>query len=240
MACSRKGRARSQRERLADASHRGPRATADCTGSTAQLQSDEIPYVQAVYGMSDLIMRRVLAPWLMSDFIFGMTSHGPRWNAYIRQLVGKPSAPALVVGSRRGLPGPLITRTDAPHAHFGDACGGRWLRIPSKGFVHDAIRKRRDVLASRQSGAAPKDPKADRPVFLDLMLTATDADGKPFSDEDIEEETSTFMFEGHGAPCACTAAAHTERAMLTPTTQRCSRGHPGQIRPRPRWRGQCS
>ncbi|XP_048366074.1 cytochrome P450 4V2 isoform X2 [Sphaerodactylus townsendi] len=41
-----------------------------------------------------------------------------------------------------------------------------------------------------------------RRAFLDILLNATDDDGKKFSHRDIQEEVDTFMFEGHDTTAA--------------------------------------
>jgi len=62
-------------------------------------------------------------------------------------------------------------------------------------FVGEVIRERRRALTG-PDGKIHVDSK--RPAFLDLILSATDDDGKPLSDRAILEETNTFMFAGHG------------------------------------------
>jgi cytochrome P450 len=62
-------------------------------------------------------------------------------------------------------------------------------------FVYDVIRERRQALTG-PDGQVRVD--ARRPAFLDLLLTARDEDGRPLEDDALEEETATFMFEGHG------------------------------------------
>ena len=70
-------------------------------------------------------------------------------------------------------------------------------------FVGEVIRERRRALTG-PDGKIHVDSK--RPAFLDLILSATDDDGKPLSDRAILEETNTFMFAGHGTASrrACT------------------------------------
>lgn len=108
----------------------------------------------------------------------------------------------------------------------------------TKDFVHDAIRKRREMLTERGTTVAFED-QSIRPAFLDLLLMARDSNGQPFSDEDIEEETSTFMFEGHGrrahphVKCAARqAGAHAQATAI--------RHAQHQTRPLRRWRGRSS
>jgi hypothetical protein len=107
------------------------------------------------------------------------------------------------------------------------------------GFVHDAIRRRRAVLEAQQASPAGTEDAKARPVFLDIMLMARDSNGHPYSDDDIEEETSTFMFEGHGAcayPYACVCAC----VYVGPESlSKCGMAGAGQTPPRRRWRGPC-
>jgi len=76
------------------------------------------------------------------------------------------------------------------------------------------------MLTERGTTVAFED-QSIRPAFLDLLLMARDSNGQPFSDEDIEEETSTFMFEGHGrrhSHAECDFA----RPLLMPKQPQCS------------------
>ena len=62
--------------------------------------------------------------------------------------------------------------------------------------MFDVIKERRQRLTG-SDGKVHVDDR--RPAFLDLLLSATDENGKPLGDDALEEETATFMFEGHGA-----------------------------------------
>jgi len=55
---------------------------------TAQKTSKPVAYVKAVYEMSELVLLRVLNPWLMNDFIFSLTGHGFRWKHSLKVLIG--------------------------------------------------------------------------------------------------------------------------------------------------------
>ena len=54
----------------------------------AQLQEAELPYVSAVYGMSDLVIKRINNPILLSDVIFALTQSGFKWRRELKVLIG--------------------------------------------------------------------------------------------------------------------------------------------------------
>jgi hypothetical protein len=174
--------------------------------STAQTQAEPVPYVAAVYSLSDLVVRRVMSPLLLSDTIFALTPHAARWRNDIRALIG-PSGARGRVDLSLSLSLCVCTCTYVCMCvsasfflllslHVASSRVDAHIAYAHTGFVHDAIRQRRALLEAQ--GERTSDPSF-KPAFLDLMLTATDSSGAPLSDDDIEEETSTFMFEGHGA-----------------------------------------
>ena len=59
-----------------------------------------------------------------------------------------------------------------------------------KDFTQKVIAEKRAIFVE---SSAPKGKVA----FLDLLMQATLPDGSKLSDQDIQEEVDTFMFEGH-------------------------------------------
>jgi len=62
-----------------------------------------VAYVKAVYEMSELVLLRVLNPWLMNDFIFSLTGHGFRWKQSLKVLIGTDRAPCRLLRRCRSL-----------------------------------------------------------------------------------------------------------------------------------------
>lgn len=68
-------------------------------------------------------------------------------------------------------------------------------------FTQRVIRTRREKLIQSQTDLINDEfdndfVKKEKPTFLELLLKSTN-NGEPLSDQDIQEEVDTFMFEGH-------------------------------------------
>jgi hypothetical protein len=46
-----------------------------------------VPYLAAIKEMSELILKRILKPWLISDWVFHLTWDGVRWRRSLRVLL---------------------------------------------------------------------------------------------------------------------------------------------------------
>ncbi|XP_049791306.1 cytochrome P450 4C1-like [Schistocerca nitens] len=112
-------------------------------------------YVSAVYNISALTIKRIVRPWIHSDFIFRRTSTG---REYYKHL-------------------------DVIHSFTKKVIKQRQLsRKLKEGVTKDALVD--DIGRKR------------RLAFLDLLLDASE-NGQKLSDQEIQEEVDTFMFEGH-------------------------------------------
>ncbi|XP_030047337.1 cytochrome P450 4V2 [Microcaecilia unicolor] len=75
-------------------------------------------------------------------------------------------------------------------------------------FTEKVIKERASELEHLESAASSTDGNPDprrskkRRAFLDMLLTATDNEGKKLTLKDIQEEVDTFMFEGHDTTAA--------------------------------------
>ena len=58
-------------------------------GVTVNAQNDEnSEYVRAVYKASELVYKRMITPWLFSDWIYNRTASGIQWNKTLSILKG--------------------------------------------------------------------------------------------------------------------------------------------------------
>lgn len=95
----------------------------------------------------------------------------------------------------------------------------RYIRIMHD-FADDIVAKRRDYLIQQQKTKTGNVPtradddddikRSKKMVFLDILLQAT-IDGKPLSNEEIIEETNTFMFAVSSLTFTFTIAIATNR-----------------------------
>ncbi|CAG9771770.1 unnamed protein product [Ceutorhynchus assimilis] len=77
------------------------------------------------------------------------------------------------------------------------------------GFTNSVIKKRKEELQNNKNLEQLEEDSLGRKrklAFLDLLLNCT-VDGQPLSQEDIEEEVNTFMFEGHDTTASAISSA---------------------------------
>ncbi|XP_072030702.1 ultra-long-chain fatty acid omega-hydroxylase-like [Amphiura filiformis] len=74
--------------------------------------------------------------------------------------------------------------------------GYKWRRATRRvhSYTKSVIQKRKDALKDPQNGRDKNKKYID---FLDILLSAKDEDGSGLTDQEIQDEVDTFMFEGH-------------------------------------------
>uniref|UniRef100_A0A671RA42 aromatase n=1 Tax=Sinocyclocheilus anshuiensis TaxID=1608454 RepID=A0A671RA42_9TELE len=69
-------------------------------------------------------------------------------------------------------------------------------------FTESVINERAEYITYVESDSESDQGMRKRRAFLDMLLKATDEDGKKLTHKDIQEEVDTFMFEGHDTTAA--------------------------------------
>nr|AVL92835.1 CYP450 [Locusta migratoria] len=116
-----------------------------------QTQSD---YVNAIYSISELVVKRMLSPWFHAEFIFKRSTTGKEFYKQLNILHGFTKK---VISERKS-----ARKTN---------------RAQSKVPMEDDLGRKRRV------------------AFLDMLLDASE-NGQKLSDQELQEEVDTFMFEG--------------------------------------------
>ncbi|XP_065110624.1 cytochrome P450 4V8 isoform X1 [Paramisgurnus dabryanus] len=91
---------------------------------------------------------------------------------------------------------------DIVYKYFGEGREhNRSLKILHS-FTESVIHERSDHLNYIESDSESDQGMKKRKAFLDMLLKATDENGKNLTNMDIQEEVDTFMFEGHDTTAA--------------------------------------
>lgn len=91
---------------------------------------------------------------------------------------------------------------DIVYKYFGEGREhNRSLKILHS-FTESVIHERSDHLNYIESDSESDQGMKKRKAFLDMLLKATDENGKNLTNKDIQEEVDTFMFEGHDTTAA--------------------------------------
>ncbi|XP_055061630.2 cytochrome P450 4V8 isoform X1 [Misgurnus anguillicaudatus] len=91
---------------------------------------------------------------------------------------------------------------DIVYKYFGEGREhNRSLKILHS-FTESVIHERSDYLSYIESDSESDQGMKKRRAFLDMLLKATDENGKNLTYKDIQEEVDTFMFEGHDTTAA--------------------------------------
>ncbi|GLG96599.1 Cytochrome P450 4C1, partial [Gryllus bimaculatus] len=143
--------------------------TAMGTPVNAQDEKDRSPYVAAIYDISELVVSRLMRPWLHPEFIYFKTKNGRRYQECLDIL---HSFTKRVIRERKEYmkENPSILQESDDLVLSLRYC--------------ELVKKKEMTVVGRKR----------RVAFLDLLLEASKG-GTVLNDEDIREEVDTFMFE---------------------------------------------
>lgn len=155
------------------------------TGHSVNAQADgDTAYVKAVYTQLESTFERVLKPWWWPAYYWYCSRMG---RAAARSLKVLHTATRAFIRRRRV---ELFGSEDPAAGAAGAALGGTGTGYMAEGTGAAAVAANaaRERSQSQPTGCSN---------FLDVLLTAKDGNGQPLSDEGIQEEVDTFIFEGH-------------------------------------------
>ncbi|XP_049766008.1 cytochrome P450 4C1-like isoform X5 [Schistocerca cancellata] len=133
-------------------------STETAMGTPVDAQNnDESAYVNAVYSIGELTIKRILNPLLHNDFIFRMSNTG---KEFYRKL-------------------------DILHEFT-----RKVIRDKKLSKMMEKIDEKTDEIGRKR-----------RVAFLDMLLAESE-DGQRLTDQEVQEEVDTFMFEGHDTTSA--------------------------------------
>lgn len=125
---------------------------------------------------------RLLNPFMWPDAIYWrLTPQGRRAAASLRTL---------------------HKHTDRMIARRREILAARQLRQANAETPRSGHPVDHSVDGTAETSELPRAPVADCSTFLDVLLTARDADDSPLDDASIREEVDTFIFEGHDTTSA--------------------------------------
>ncbi|XP_066581157.1 cytochrome P450 4C1-like [Prorops nasuta] len=127
-------------------------------------------YREAVHQMGELLVHRLVNPWLHEDWMFALSPTYRRQSRILKILHGFTKK---IIGERNV---------------YHNITGGRYL----KGFEN----KPGVPVDMQESDEQPLKIRKKRLAMLDLLIAAN-RDGNQIDENGIREEVDTFMFEGH-------------------------------------------
>lgn len=135
--------------------------------STASRDQDCTNYVRNVKAVAWSVVKRSQTPWLLVDWLYNRTEEGRQYHEHVSQI---HAFTQKVIAKRRG---ELIEKINAENK---EKDGG-------KKDEDDCVM---GTWTSRK-----------RLAFIDILLRYSIEVDSSLTDDDIREETDTFMFEGH-------------------------------------------
>lgn len=145
-------------------------------------RNEHSPYVQALYEVGEMALRRVSRPWLWYDFIFYRTESGKRF-VRARDIMHKFTTKVII-----------DRKAEWQHQlQLDEKRTTNSLGVEGKSGIKEAQNKLESLTMDSMRDSAFFGSGNKRLAFLDLMLQQHLIE-KTLSIEDIREEVDTFMF----------------------------------------------